>query len=204
MRQLLLTCPDPPEEALSFLFQRGILVPVTPGTGMAEFLLCSLEIPDEYFQERIQTIFLNGKPVDDPARAVVGPGSAVALSASLPGLAGATMRKGGKYACFRSSISHRESAGGAETGAGGFATLKLFNLLIGELGLLLLSRGVVVPASTLLDLLQSVDLAGRCMWSEGEDVAVSQELLAGGLAALQEEPVEVRLAVANQGGIRGR
>jgi hypothetical protein len=194
MHHLAMTCSGPLEEALSFLFQRGILVPVTSGTPMADFLLCSLDIPREYFQERIQTIFLDGRPVDDPAASVVGPGSSVALSASLPGLAGATMRKGGQYACFRSSISHKEAAATERGGEAGFATLKLFNLLIGELGTRFLQRGVLVPAPMLVDLLRSGDMLGQCRRVELDDDILEAGQLLDRLASMDDEPLRVRMA----------
>jgi hypothetical protein len=110
MHDLHVRCSGSVGWALSALFQRGVLVPVTAGTRLTDFLLISLEIPRADLEERVQTIFLDGRPVDDPATAVMGPGSVVALSASLPGLVGATMRKGGTYASLRSSISHTEAA----------------------------------------------------------------------------------------------
>jgi hypothetical protein len=199
VHNLLLTCSGIPKEAFFFLFQSGVRVPVTSGTTMADFLLCSLEIPSEYLQERVQTIFLDGRPVDDLTVSVVGPGSVVALSASLPGLAGATMRKGGTYACFRSSISHRESSGAERGGETGYATVKLFNLLMGELGPTLLQRGIVVPASVLLHLFRSGDVLGQCERIAADGLPLDDHsLLLSRLAAQQEEPVVLCLTTTDE------
>jgi len=193
MLDLVLRCSGSLGWALSPLFQQGVFVPVTPGTRMTDFLLGAPGIPPDYLTERVQTIFLDGRPVDDPGTSLVGPGSVVALSASLPGLAGATLRKGGTYASFRSSISHAAAAGEEHRGEPGLATLKLFNLLIGELGPPLLRRGVLVPASRILDLLRAGELEGRFAEAEVDDVAVKLDQLRGRLAELEEEPVRLRM-----------
>jgi hypothetical protein len=193
MHDLHVRCSGSVGWALSALFQRGVLVPVTAGTRLTDFLLISLEIPRADLEERVQTIFLDGRPVDDPATAVMGPGSVVALSASLPGLVGATMRKGGTYASLRSSISHTEAAredGGRESG---LATLKLFNVLMGELGPALLQRGVMVPSSRILDLMRSADPAQRCHRAEMDGVAADMDRVLGRLLELEEEPMGLRI-----------
>ncbi|NJL58424.1 MAG: hypothetical protein HC887_00995 [Desulfobacteraceae bacterium] len=59
-------------------------------------LLCDiLEIPKDYVLNRISTIFLDGKPVDCLDTAFVRNHSVVSLSAAMPGLVGAVMRRGG-------------------------------------------------------------------------------------------------------------
>jgi hypothetical protein len=160
---------------------------------MTDFLLGSPGIPRDYLEERVQTIFLDGRPVDDLESSVVGPGSVVALSASLPGLAGATLRRGGKYASLRSSISHTDAAGEEHRSEPGFATLKLFNLLMGELGPALLQRGILVPASRLPDLLRAGDLEERCAGAEMDDVAVNLDQLLARLTELEEMPIRLRM-----------
>lgn len=193
MHDLHVRCSGSVGWALSALFQRGVLVPVTAGTRLTDFLLISLEIPRADLEERVQTIFLDGRPVDDPATAVMGPGSVVALSASLPGLVGATMRKGGTYASLRSSISHTEAAREEHGSRSGYATLKLFNLLMGELGPALLQRGVMVPSSRILDLMRSADPAQRCHRTEMDGVAVDTDQVLGRLVELEEEPMGLRM-----------
>jgi hypothetical protein len=162
MLEMVVSCSGPHQEALSFFFQRGILVPVAPRTPLTEFLLCTLNIPEDYLVERVQTIFLDGRPVDRPESATLGPRSSVALSASLPGLVGATLRKAGAFSCLRSSISYRETGGGAGGEEPGYATFKLFNLLIGELGTILLGNGVLVSAETAAEALGQGGVLGEC------------------------------------------
>jgi hypothetical protein len=113
--------------------------------------------------EKIQSIFLDGSPVDDLDSATIRDGSSLALSAAMPGLVGATMRRGGAYSSFRSTITHRETGGQCVSGEG-FVQVKLFNLLMTELGPTLLENGVFVRSSDLAEFLsgQSQDFWQRC------------------------------------------
>jgi hypothetical protein len=131
-------------EILSFLlplFQKGVWLRAETGSSVRSFLCDQLEFHDEYVGRRIQTFFLNGKAVDDIDSALVHDGSILALSAALPGLLGATLRRGSYYARMRSTISYREENRG-ETTHQGWVGIKLFNLLIPEMGPSLLERGV--------------------------------------------------------------
>jgi hypothetical protein len=125
------------------LLQRGAAVEVSAGRSVEAFLLGDLALDPRYVAERITTVFLDGRVVDRLDDALLHRGARLALSAAMPGLVGATLRRAGYYAAMRSAITHRPAlaatAGGAE-----LAEVKLFNLLIAELGPLLLARGVVV------------------------------------------------------------
>jgi hypothetical protein len=102
----------------------------------------------EYVVERISTIFLDGKPVDDIESAIIKDGSSLALSAAMPGLVGATMRREGVYSSLRSSITYEEKYSNYQSKEGA-VTIKLFNLLMKELGPLLLKRGIFVKSTEL-------------------------------------------------------
>mgnify|MGYP001104885061 CR=1 FL=1 len=128
------------------LFQKGILIDVAPGTSVGEFLEDGLGLDPDYIRTRISTIFLDGMPVDDVRSARLADGAVLALSAAMPGLVGATLRKGGILSPMRSAISYRdhESAGGPTVGR---VRLKLFNMIMKEAGPGLLSKGIIVPLS---------------------------------------------------------
>lgn len=108
----------------------------------------------EYLAKRIQTIFLDGKPVDDVEKAIVKDGTTLSLSAALPGLVGAVMRKGGYYAPMRDEISYKGDSTSAKIQPG-TVIMKLFNLPLIELGPLFLERGVFVDQGKLKDILTS-------------------------------------------------
>ena len=47
------------------LLERGCKLKIKTGTPIKQLLCQNLGIPEDYVDSRIQTIFLNGKPVDD-------------------------------------------------------------------------------------------------------------------------------------------
>jgi hypothetical protein len=124
-------------------FTEGVTLPVKTGFSLKETICGQLGVAEDYFEERIQTIFLNYKAVDKPEKARVKDGAIIALSAAMPGLVGATMRRGGTYASLRSSISFSESGEDIEQRQG-WITLKMLNMVARELGPLLLAGGVYV------------------------------------------------------------
>ena len=134
------------------LLQRGVEVLAEVGRPLKELLCGQFGIDEEYVTGRITTIFLDNHPVDDLDRSLVHEGSRVTLSAAMPGLVGATMRRSGFYAAFRQGISHAEGGGDIKAGQG-MVKLKLFNLLLPELGPLVLGRGVYLHPGQ-LDLLR--------------------------------------------------
>jgi hypothetical protein len=73
----------------------------------------------------------------------------------MPGLVGATMRRGGFYAALRQGISHLEN-NVTTVGECGTVRLKLFNLLLAELGPLVLARGLILEPVELADLLKNI------------------------------------------------
>jgi hypothetical protein len=75
----------------------------------------------------------------------------------MPGLVGATMRRGGFYAALRQGISHVTESGTA-AGEGGTVRVKLFNLLLAELGPLVLARGLILERGELDELLQNLSV----------------------------------------------
>lgn len=130
------------------LFQQGVGISIQTGTSLEDLLCQQWQIDQDYVMDRISTLFLNGQPVDDLAASVVNDGAVLALSGAMPGLIGATMRRGGILASFRSDISYNPSEAPHERSRGRI-TLKLFNLLIDELGPLFLAGGIWVPRARL-------------------------------------------------------
>ena len=123
------------------------------GCSIREFLCGQLGLDSTDLDDVVQTLFLDGKPVDDVDTAIVKDGSTLALSAAMPGLVGATMRKGGHYASFRHNISQgikRNKV--SEDNRNGRIKLKLFNHMIKELGPHFLARGMILTSLEILDL----------------------------------------------------
>jgi hypothetical protein len=143
--------PDNALPAFRALFQQGVGVTIQTGSSLEDLLCCQWQISRDYVMSRISTLFLDSKPVDDLPSAVVQDGATLALSGAMPGLIGATMRRGGILAAFRNGITYCETSEG-DAGGSGRITLKLFNLLIDELGPQFLARGIWVAHSRLAEL----------------------------------------------------
>ena len=179
---------DEPLVARFFLLlQRGVRLRCRVGCSVEAYLKDELGVGPGTI-EKIQSILLEGKAVDDIGAAVIHDGSTLALSAALPGLVGATLRRGSRYASFRSGITYHEAAP-ACLPAQGWVSIKLFNLLMTEMGPGLLREGVFVDGAFLAEFLaglapilgpgcSSVTLDGRPLavgalhdtaWARGAD-----------------------------------
>ena len=145
------------------LIERGFRLKVQTGQSIRNLFCGQFGISGDYFDNRIQTIFLDGKAVDSPDAAWVENGSRLALSAAMPGLVGATFRKGGRYASFRGTISYSRSKK-SKSGGEGEITLKLFNMIAKELGPVFLQKGIIIEGKRLQDfvLRNSQDLKNNC------------------------------------------
>jgi hypothetical protein len=156
----------------SQLLQKGIILRREVGCSVNSFLREQLLLSSQFIEENIQTIFLNGRPVDDLETARVNDGCTLALSRAMPGLVGATMRRGGYYASLRAPISHSDEGQNAPSKSDGFITLKLFNLVADLLGKALLQDFFFLKRKDL------ADLASR--WSETETESHIRATLDGG------------------------
>jgi hypothetical protein len=157
MGTLALELPSEQLHAFFPLLQKGVAVPVTVGGTLRSLLCDQFAIPPDYVTDRITTLFIDNSPVDDLDGTIIRDGSRVTLSAAMPGLVGATMRRGGFYAALRQGISHIVE-NSAATGQSGTVRLKLFNLLLAELGPLILARGLVLERDELDLILKNLNI----------------------------------------------
>jgi hypothetical protein len=160
------------------LLQQGFNIEIT--TGNIQDRLCQIcDMNPEKLRGLIQTVFLNGKPVDDMENAFIKNGDCLALSAAMPGLVGATMRSGGVLAGFRRTISHRTLQVQSDAQSG-LLTIKLFNLLIKDIGPLFLQKGILVELEDFRNLLSSLSEAdwNNCETAVLNDQSVRPDTLA--------------------------
>ncbi|HEY6871853.1 MAG TPA: hypothetical protein VI298_03885 [Geobacteraceae bacterium] len=134
---------------------RGFHVAARVPCTVRDLLCDQFGLSPDYAATRITTIFLDGKATDDIDEALVRDRSTVALSAAMPGLVGATMRRGGFYAALRGAITHREN-GDAGASQDGMVRIKLFNMLLRELGPPFLARGIFLNQSDLADFFRTM------------------------------------------------
>ena len=152
------------------LLQQGVMVLLDSETSISPFLYQNLGLSPDFVEQYLATVFLNGKPVDDLDQAILRSGDTLALSAAMPGLVGATMRRKGLLASFRSSISHRpEEDRGPETRIAPLM-LKLFNLMIKAVGPTLLENGILLTKRDWEEFLQS---SGHNLWDHCRMIKVN-------------------------------
>ena len=133
------------------LLQKGIWLQVQLGGGVMSLLAGQFGIAEDYVIERITTLFLDGKPIDDLETSYLKDGSTLALSAAMPGLVGATMRRGGHLAAMRGTISYHSQQ--QEPSGTGRVKIKLFNMVMAELGANFLAYGIALSNAELLGFL---------------------------------------------------
>ena len=155
------------------LLSKGFVIHAQTGCTIKELLCEQVGIKEDYLEERIQTIFLDNKTVDDVNSSVIREGSTLALSAAMPGVLGATLRKGGWYAPMRKQISHDKDIA-SDTHKKGEVTIKLFNLILRELGPLFLEQGIRVNGEDFFVILtrnENIFMAGcKKAIKDGDDI----------------------------------
>ena len=161
-------------QALAILLQAGVQCRVMVPSSLPELLTKGLAIPTRYVEQELQTLFHNGRPVDSMEHSVVCDGDVLALSAALPGLVGATMRRDGQYAALRDGIKACPASGHPAAPAWGVVTVKLFNTTARDLSATLLHRGILVSADRLSAFLAAQDSS---FWKLVQRIVVDGEHL---------------------------
>jgi hypothetical protein len=126
------------------VLQSGIGIKTTHGETLAKFLSNFPGFTAEYLSDTVQTIFLNGTAVDDLSLPLTGSNPTLALSASMPGLAGAIFRKNSFHSALRTQTQPLRSGSAQEDSIS--VTLKLFNSIARDRGEELLKLGFSIKA----------------------------------------------------------
>jgi hypothetical protein len=132
----------PLEQLAAFfpLLQQGVWLRAEIGCSVASLLTDQFGIAEDYIVERITTLFLDFKPIDDLQTTYVNNDSTLALSSAMPGLVGTTMRRGSHLAAMRGDISCKTPQY-VEPGMGR-VKIKLFNMVMKELAATFLAHGI--------------------------------------------------------------
>lgn len=165
------------------ILQYGMEVVTLANTPLGKFLVSCPGISEEYLADSVQTIFLNGTAVDDLHIPLAGEHPLVALSAAMPGLAGAIFRKGGLHASLRTATKGEKAAMPLAQGAL-TVTLKLFNAIARDKGELILGLGAVMSSAVVASFLEKreelwsrilrVDFAAKAVRREDLRVLLSR------------------------------
>ena len=147
----------PVEELSDFflLLQQGVWLQAQTGCSIASLLTEQFGIKENYIVERVTTLFLDCMPIDDLKTTYVKDGSTLALSSAMPGLVGTTMRRGSHLAAMRGDISY-QSRQQVASGAGR-VRIKLFNMVMTELGAIFLAHGICLTYGELDTLLSEMN-----------------------------------------------
>lgn len=135
------------------VLQAGIVLQTRRGDKLGVFLDKLPGFTHEYIINAIQTIFLNGTAIDDLETPLTGDSPVLALSAAMPGLAGAIFRKNSFHAALRTT--HKEEQVAHRDDAIASVHLKLFNSIARDRGPALLTGGVSIKTSSLLSFFQT-------------------------------------------------
>lgn len=129
------------------LLQTGIGLKGVSGEAIGVFLSSLPGFDIDYIADRLQTIFIDGNAVDDLETVLTSPGHVLALSAAMPGLAGAIFRRNSLCSALRSVASHAATVSTGATEI--YIRLKLFNMIALEKGPAVLHRGGLFSGESL-------------------------------------------------------
>lgn len=128
------------------LLQSGLFLSVKQGENIDGLLTSLPGFSEKYIKERVQTIFVDGLPADDLAQQFSGQETVLAISAAMPGLAGAIFRKGGMHASLRTTTEKKKHSAAPDSML--TVRLKLFNIIAKERGVTLLAGGCLMQSAS--------------------------------------------------------
>jgi hypothetical protein len=140
---ILVSLPRSTTIGFASLLQHGSFFPVDRPTPLLPFILSLPGFTREYIENTIQTIFVDGVATDS-LDTILYDGSVVALSAAMPGLAGAIFRRQGIHSILRSKPADDIVA---NQDGPGFVTVKMFNSIATDRVDELLRHGIFVDGA---------------------------------------------------------
>lgn len=128
-------------ESWRLIMQSGVGFACTVGVPIREFLSRQLDVADDAMA-KIESILIDGMPVDDPDRTILPDACRLALAAGLPGAAGLAMRMDSGVKALRPGITYlREDETNPRPGE---ITLLLYALVLPLLADRILRNGIKV------------------------------------------------------------
>lgn len=147
---LLFRCPDNILLRLVTVLQSGFFRSTAEGESILSFLMSIEGFSEKYIVDEVQTIFFNGDALDDMEATIIGEKAVIALSAAMPGLAGAILRKGSPVGALKKS---RTNSSGVSGGSYVDVQVKLFNTVALDRGPELFTRGIRLKTIELISFL---------------------------------------------------
>lgn len=134
------------DPAWKLIMQSGAVIKCTVGIRLDLMLRREFGLSDEQIAP-VDSIILDGMPVDEPENTVVPGFSRLALASGLPGIAGLSMKKGSAVRGLRSGITYSRTID--EMPVPGEITLSLYSLTLPQLAGHFLARGVWIDPEQL-------------------------------------------------------
>lgn len=138
-------------ERFTTLLQGGVQISTTRGESLGIFLDRLPGFTMEYIVDRVQTIFLDGNAIDDLQTPLNNDENILAISAAMPGLAGAIFRMNSLHAALRTKGDVEQMLTDDDDQI--LVTLKLFNMIAQERGGEILKRGVFLSGNSISNFL---------------------------------------------------
>ncbi len=138
-------------ERFTTLLQGGVQISTIRGESLGIFLDRLPGFTMDYIVDRVQTIFLDGNAVDDLQTQLSNDDNILAISAAMPGLAGAIFRMNSLHAALRTKGDVEQILTEDEDQIN--VTLKLFNMIAQERGGALLKMGVHLSGNSISNFL---------------------------------------------------
>lgn len=172
---------------LRLLLQQGVNLAVTVELPLREVLVNGVGLPPDFVEQEVETVFLDGHPVDDIDAQYVHDGARISLASGLPGAAGIAMRRNSPYAALRGAIT--AGASQAERApCPGTVAVRLFGMVMQKAADSLLARGVQAQAAAVGQILPLIDEGAY--WLDG--APISKADLMGRLAHLGDATIDVQ------------
>ena len=180
----------PGEQAPKFasLLQQGFYQPIAGPVAILDFLVALPGFSREYIESEVQTIFHNGVATDSLGSLLYA-GDTLALSAAMPGLAGAIFRREGMHASLRCTV---EETHDPDRNRAGFVMVKLYNSIGSDRVVDLMLRGVRIAAKGFLGFIERRgDLFRDPLRILHEDRAISTDRLLELVAACEQVELDL-------------
>jgi hypothetical protein len=174
---LILKGPESVADLFKPELQKGFYIISYQGQTLYDFLTEDCGIDSGYITAKIKTVFINGGPLDDIYKTKIKEGAVCALSGAMPGIVGAMMRIGSPYAPMRESITVKPDDS-AKSAKEILFELKLFNVILSDIGSDFLQKGIIFSKHRILELLnkhKKIIIENKCQVSLNN---VSSELQA--------------------------
>jgi hypothetical protein len=141
------------------LLRQGVGVWVPGPRPVRDFLVEDMGLGLHYAIHSVPGLFVNGVAVDDWDHTLVAPGDVVALSGTMPGLAGIALRRQSPLKSFRQDLTAPFRASEVPAGT---VLVRPFNFVAQDAALPLLARGICLSGVALAAFVAEREEALRC------------------------------------------